>query len=110
MSLIITQPVAFLRILFFGAADSSIKKSSHSEAFYIEVILKSFEKFTEEHLCWSLFFNKVENFIKRDPDTGMFLVNLAKFFRIFFYEAPANGCFCIEMGLLFVFLTARSFL
>ena len=32
---------------------------------------KTFAKFTEEHLCQSLFFNKV--YLKRDPGTGVFL-------------------------------------
>ena len=34
-------------------------KSSRPEVFCKKGVLKNFVKFTEKHLCWSLFFNKV---------------------------------------------------
>ena len=34
-------------------------RSSRPEVFYKKVVFKNFGKFTEKHLCQSLFFNKV---------------------------------------------------
>ena len=46
--------------------------------FYKKGLLKSFAKFTGEHLCWSLFLIKLQVFrpatlLKRDSNTGIFL-------------------------------------
>ena len=56
--------------------------------------LGSFAKFTEKHLCQSLFFNKVAGLrpailLKKSLWHGCFPVNFAKFLRtLFFYRTP----------------------
>ena len=49
-------------------------------------VLENFAKFTGQHLCQSLFFNKVAGL--RDFDTGVFPVNFANLFRNLFYRTP----------------------
>ena len=44
-------------------------------------VLKNFANFTGKHLCWSLFFTKLQAFrqamlLKGDSYTGVFLLNL----------------------------------
>ena len=36
-------------------------RSSRSEVFCKQGVFKTFVKFTGKHLCWNLFFNKVES-------------------------------------------------
>ena len=53
-------------------------RSSCSEMFCKIGVLKNFAKFTEKHLCQSLFFNKdsglgLQRYEKRDSGTGVFL-------------------------------------
>ena len=50
-------------------------------------VVENFVNFTGKYLWWSLFFNKVLafNFITRDSDTGVFLLNLQRFFRTPFF-------------------------
>ena len=53
-------------------------RSSRAEVFCKRGVLKNFIKFTEKHLRWSLFFNKVTalqpaTLLKRDSNTGAFL-------------------------------------
>ena len=43
-----------------------------------EAVLKNFARFTEKHLCWSLFLIKLQAFrgatlLKTDSNTGVFL-------------------------------------
>ena len=57
--------------------------------FFIIFVLKNFPIFTGEHLCWSLFFNKVAgsqvcNFMKRRFKHSCFPVNIAKFLKTAF--------------------------
>ena len=54
---------------------------SHSQMFFVIGVLKNFANFTGEHLCWSLFFIKLQAWtpaalLKRDSNTGVFLWNL----------------------------------
>ena len=67
------------------------------EVFCKKGVLKNFAKFTEKHLCQSLFFNKNAgatcNFIKKETLTQMFPVNFAKFLRTPFYRTPLDNCF-----------------
>ena len=50
------------------------KQSSRPKVFCRKGVLRNFGKFAGKHLCQSLFFNKVCNFIKkRGSDTGVFL-------------------------------------
>ena len=48
-------------------------RSSRLEVFHKESVLRNFAKFTGKHLCQSLFFNKVEDWVRFFP------VNFAKF-------------------------------
>ena len=53
-------------------------RSSRQEVFCNKGVLRNFTKFTEKHLCQSLFFNKVGDirpatYLKRDSGTGVFL-------------------------------------
>ena len=61
-------------------------RSSHQRCFLLKGVLWSFAKFTEKHLCQSLFFNKVAGI---RPDTlwhRCFPMNFAKFLRTPFLE------------------------
>ena len=65
-----------LIFLLFGSG--SLVRSSHPEAFCKKGVLRNFIKFTEKHLCQSLFVNKVAGLrpatlSKRDSGTGIFL-------------------------------------
>ena len=69
-------------------------RSSRPEVFRQTGILKNLSKFTEKHLCQSLFFYKVAGLmpatlLKRDSGTGFFLVNFETFLRTpFYYRTP----------------------
>ena len=65
-------------------------RSSRPEVFYKKSVLRSSAKFTEKHLCQSLFFNKVAGLrpatlLKKRPWHRCFPVNLAKFLRTPFF-------------------------
>ena len=67
----------------FLARKCPTAKSSHRRCSIKKDVLK-FRKFTEKHLCWSLFFNKVPGLgvailLKRDSNTGVFPGNLRSF-------------------------------
>ena len=51
-------------------------RSSHSQMLFKISVLKYFANFTEKHLCWSLFFNKVAvpglQFYQKDTPTQVF--------------------------------------
>ena len=54
-----------------------VKKQS-SEEFCKKGVLKNLANFTEKHLCWRRFFDKVASlqpasFLKRDPNSSAFL-------------------------------------
>ena len=54
-------------------------------------VLKNFKKFTQKHLCQSLFFNKVETLLKKRLCHRSFPLNVVKFLRIYisnFYKTP----------------------
>ena len=63
-----------------------ISRSSRLEVFCTKGALRNCAKFTEKHLCQSLFFNKVAglracNFIKKETLAQCFPVNFAEFLR-----------------------------
>ena len=63
-----------------------ISRSSRLEVFCTKGALRNCAKFTEKHLCQSLFFNKVAglracNFIKKKTLAQCFPVNFAEFLR-----------------------------
>ena len=48
-------------------------RSSHRRCSIKKCVLKNLSKFTGKHLCQGLFFDKIENYQKRDSGTGVFL-------------------------------------
>ena len=65
-----------------------IYRSTHPKVF-CKKVLKNFTKFTGKHLCWSLFFIKLEAgalqfYLKRDSGTSVFLWTLWNFFKKLF--------------------------
>ena len=67
-----------------------IFRSSHPEVFCKKRVAKSFSKFTEKHLCWSFFFNKVTCFktatlLKERLQHKCFPVNFAKLLTVVFF-------------------------
>ena len=73
-------------------------RSSYQRCSMKKGVLRSFTKFTEKHLCQSLFFNEVADLssatlLKRRPWHMCFPVNFAKFLR-----TPLNDCFCNTNG------------
>ena len=52
---------------------ASFLKHAPPEVFYKKGALKSFTKFTEKHLCQSLFFTDQQLYQKEDSGTGVFL-------------------------------------
>ena len=78
-----------------------ISRSSQSHMVYIIGVPKNLVQFIGKHLCWSVFFNKLQAwgmqlYQKRDCITGVFLWILWNFFRnTFFTEKSQGDCFCI---------------
>ena len=71
---------------------SSQRRCSIKKAFLKDVAI-----FTEKHLCWSLFFNKVveaSNFIKKKLQQKCFPMNVAKILKQLFWRTSANECLC----------------
>ena len=69
---------------------SAIYKSDRLQVFFKTSVIKNVTIFTEKHLCWSLFFNKVAglkayNFIKKRLWHRCFPVNMAKLLRTAFF-------------------------
>ena len=61
-----------------GEQKISHYRSSRAQIFFKIGVLKTFANFTGKHMCWSLFLIKLQglqayNFIKIDPNTGVFL-------------------------------------
>ena len=50
------------------------RENSRPEAFCKKVVLKTFAIFTGKYLCWSLFSLRPSTFLKRDSNTGAFLI------------------------------------
>ena len=61
-------------------------RSSHQRYFVKNGVFKNFAKFTEKHLCWSLFF-------KKRLQHRRFPVNFSQLLRTFFYRIPL-GDYC----------------
>ena len=64
-----------------------------------KVISRNFIKFTEKHLCQSLFINKVADLspgilLKKRLWNRCFPMNFAKFLRTLFLWNTSGGCFC----------------
>ena len=74
-------------------------RSSHRRCSVKKGVLGNFAKFTEKHLCQSLFFGKVAGLksatlLKKGLWHRCFPVNFPKFRRPPFYRTPLRGCFC----------------
>ena len=66
-------------------------RSSRLEVFFKKGVLRNFAKFTEKHLCQSLFFNKVAGLspatlLKKGLWRWRFPVNFVKFLRTTFFK------------------------
>ena len=94
-----------------------IKRSSHWEVFCQKVVLKYFTEFTEKHLWWSLFFNKVaglrpETLLKKRLQHRCFPVSFVKFFKNTFkkniLKNPSGSCFCPKDLFLSFFCNEKS--
>ena len=73
-------------------------RSHHRRCSIKKGVLKNLAKLTREHLCQSLFFNKVADLrtatlFKKSPDTAVFLWILRNFQEHIFYRTPLAGCF-----------------
>ena len=81
-----------------------IWRSSHQRCSVRKGVVGNFGKFTEQHLCQSLLFNKVAGlnlqlYWKRDPGTGIFRWILRNFLEHLFCKTPPGHCFCIWFSL-----------
>ena len=76
-------------------------RSSHQSCYEGKSVLRNFAKFTEKHLCQSLYFNKVAgqacNFIKIEALAQVFPVNFAKFLRTPFLQ-NTSGRLLLTLG------------
>ena len=76
-------------------------RSSHQSRSEGKSVLRNFAKFTEKHLCLSLYFNKVAglacNFIKIETLAQVFPVNFAKFLRTPFSQ-NTSGRLLLTLG------------
>ena len=73
---------------FSYSESSGFYVNYRSQIFFEIGALKNFAIFTEKHLCWSLFFKKmqVRNFIKNRLQHRCLAVNIAKFLKIALYS------------------------
>ena len=98
-----------------------ISRSSQSHMVYIIGVPKNLVQFIGKHLCWSVFFNKLQAwgkqlYQKRDFGTGVFLWILWNFFRnTFFTEVFKTTCLlwvrgknCFFFPSVFSFLSSLS--
>ena len=84
----------YLHLQFWQSRRSRIHKQPP------EVFLKFFANFTGKHLCWSLFFTKLQAFrpatlLKIDSYTGVFLWNLRNSEEHLYFEEHLNDSFCV---------------
>ena len=92
--LLITKLLELLNCL--ASCYLSRYRSSHRRCSMKKGVLVNFPtKFTGNHLCQSLFFNKVDLqlYYKRDSGIRAFLWILQNFQEHFFYRTPLDGCF-----------------
>ena len=85
----------YLHLQFWQSRRSRIHKQPP------EVFLKFFANFTGKHLCWSLFFTKLQAFrpatlLKIGSYTSVFLWNLRN------SEEHLNDCFCVLITLSYI--------
>ena len=78
-------------------------------------VLKNFANFTGKHLCWSLFFKKLQAFrpatlLKRDSYTGVFLWNLRNSEEHLFRKTSERLLLCIDYFIIYWFLQPLQYL
>ena len=61
-------------------------------------VIKNFANFTGKHLYWSIFLTKLQTWdpatlLKRDSNTGAFLLNFCNFKEHLFWRTSVNDCF-----------------
>ena len=76
--------------------------SSHRRCSVTKAVLKNFAIFTGKHLCWSLFFIKLQLWspailLKRDSNTGLFLWILPVFSKHLFRKTSAASDPCFHL-------------
>ena len=92
-----------LQLQFWHSRSSKIHKQP-SELFF-----KKIANFTGKHLCWSLFFTKLQAFrpatlLKRDSYTGVFLWNLRNCEEHLFRKRSERLLLCIDYFIIYLFL------
>ena len=71
-----------------------------SEVFYKKGVLKNLAKFTGKHLRQIPFFNKVEEWIKKETLAQVFSCEFyKKILQNLFHRTPLDDCFCSSMKL-----------
>ena len=83
----------YLHLQFWHSRRSRIHKQPP------EVFLKFFANFTGKHLCWSLFFTKLQAFrpatlLKKTP-TQVFSCEICDILKNTCFEEHRNDCFCV---------------
>ena len=78
-------------------------------------VLKNFANFTGKHLCWSLFFKKLQAFrsvmlLKRDSYTGVSLWNLRNSEEHLFRKTSEWLLLCIDYFIIYWFLQPLQYL
>ena len=78
-----------------------------------EVFLKFFANFTGKHLCWSLFFTKLQAFrpatlLKIDSYTSVFLWNLRNSEEHLFWRTSERLLLCIDYFITYWFLQSST--
>ena len=65
-------------------------RSSRLQMFFRICVLQDFAIFTGKNLRWSLFLITLDALLKRDSNTGVFLLNLRLFQERLFYRTPLD--------------------
>ena len=76
-------------------------------------VLKNFANFTGKHLCWSLFFTKLQAFrpatlLKIDSYTSVFLWNLRNSEEHLFWRTSERLLLCIDYFIIYWFLQSST--
>ena len=79
------------------------RRNSHRSCYIKVGVLKNFVIFTRNHLCWSLFFIKLQAFGLHFINTSAFLWILRNFKNNYFEDHPAYDCFWLGIQTAFVF-------
>ena len=97
----------YLHLQFWHSRRSRIHKQPP------EVFLKFFANFTGKHLCWSLFFTKLQAFrpatlLKIDSYSSVFLWNLRNSEEHLFWRTSERLFLCIDYFIIYWFLKSST--